>query len=120
MADQTIVDGLLEAARRLSNRCDALLPSLIGQGGVAHATNTLDYAWPLHEAWIRTWGGHGATTLLLGMNPGPWGMAQSGVPFGATGIVREELALPDLPLPTPEGAHPKRPIIGLSQERQEV
>ncbi|MEC7411310.1 MAG: hypothetical protein VYE08_01620, partial [Candidatus Thermoplasmatota archaeon] len=65
MADQTIVDGLLEAARRLSNRCDALLPSLIGQGGVAHATNTLDYAWPLHEAWIRTWGGHGATTLLL-------------------------------------------------------
>ena len=120
MADQTIVDGLLEAARRLSNRCDALLPSLIGQGGVAHATNTLDYAWPLHEAWIRTWGGHGATTLLLGMNPGPWGMAQSGVPFGATGIVREELALPDIPLPTPEGAHPKRPIIGLSQERQEV
>ncbi|MGB2275761.1 MAG: hypothetical protein ACPH5S_02160, partial [Candidatus Poseidoniaceae archaeon] len=120
MADQTIVDGLLEAARRLSNRCDALLPSLIGQGGVAHATNTLDYAWPLHEAWIRTWGGHGATTLLLGMNPGPWGMAQSGVPFGATGIVREDLALPDLALSTPAGAHPKRPIVGLSQERQEV
>ena len=120
MADQTIVDGLLEAARRLSNRCDALLPSLIGQGGVAHATNTLDYAWPLHEAWIRTWGGHGATTLLLGMNPGPWGMAQSGVPFGATGIVRDDLAIPDLPLTTPAGAHPKRPIVGLSQERQEV
>jgi single-strand selective monofunctional uracil DNA glycosylase len=87
---------------------------------VAHATNTLDYAWPLHEAWIRTWGGHGAATLLLGMNPGPWGMAQSGVPFGATGIVRDELEIPDLPMITPSGAHPKRPIVGLSQARQEV
>ena len=120
MGDATIVEGLLAAARRLSDRCDELLPSLLGQGGVAHATNTLDYAWPLHEAWIRTWGGHGATTLLLGMNPGPWGMAQSGVPFGATGIVREELEIPDHPMVTPSGAHPKRPIVGLSQARQEV
>tara|TARA_X000000950_G_scaffold287489_2_gene399968 strand:+ start:729 stop:1517 length:789 start_codon:yes stop_codon:yes gene_type:complete len=118
--DAAVIEGLLAAARALSERCDALLPSLIGQGGVAHATNTLDYAWPLHEAWIRTWGGHGASTLLLGMNPGPWGMAQSGVPFGATATVRDELEIPDLALETPVGAHPKRPIVGLSQERQEV
>jgi len=118
--DTAKVEGLLAAARRLSDRCDEAIPALIGAGGVAHATNPLDYAWPLHEAWIRTWGGHGARTLLLGMNPGPWGMAQSGVPFGATGVVRDDLGLPDLALTTPPGAHPQRPIEGLSLERQEV
>ncbi len=120
MQDLEAVEGLLEAARRLSTACDDAIPDLIGVGGVAHATNPLDYAWPLHEAWIRRWGGHGAKVLLLGMNPGPWGMAQSGVPFGATGIVRDALGLPDVRLETPKGAHPKRPIEGLSLTRQEV
>ena len=109
MQDTAVVDGLLAAATALSERCNALLPSLIGQGGVAHATNTLEYAWPLHEAWIRTWGGRGASTLMLGMNPGPWGMAQSGVPFGATGIVRDELRIPDLALETLSLIHISEP-----------
>ncbi|MEC7484925.1 MAG: uracil-DNA glycosylase family protein, partial [Candidatus Thermoplasmatota archaeon] len=87
---------------------------------VAHVTNPLDYAWEFHEQFIDTWSGFGATTLLLGMNPGPYGMAQTGVPFGATAMARDILQIEERDVQTPLGAHPKRPIEGLSMGRQEV
>ena len=87
---------------------------------MAHATNPLDYAWPHHEQYLEQWGGLGATTLLLGMNPGPWGMAQTGVPFGATEVAKNFLNIQPHALETPTNAHPKRPIVGLDLERQEV
>jgi single-strand selective monofunctional uracil DNA glycosylase len=54
------------------------------------------------------------------MNPGPYGMAQTGVPFGATKMATDVLGMEPVELQTPAGAHPKRPIQGLSMERQEV
>ena len=54
------------------------------------------------------------------MNPGPYGMAQTGVPFGATAMARDVLDIEERQILTPSGAHPKRPIEGLSMERQEV
>ena len=71
------VDQLKQAARRLSKACDEAITGLEASGAVAHATNPLDYAWAHHVQFIERWGGLGATTLLLGMNPGPWGMAQT-------------------------------------------
>ncbi|GIR75986.1 MAG: hypothetical protein CM15mP78_06850 [Candidatus Poseidoniales archaeon] len=82
------VDQLKQAARRLSAACDEAIAGLEASGAVAHATNPLDYAWAHHEQFLDLWGGLGATTLLLGMNPGPWGMAQTGVPFGATQVAK--------------------------------
>jgi single-strand selective monofunctional uracil DNA glycosylase len=114
------VDQLKQAARRLSRACDEAIPGLEASGAVAHATNPLDYAWAHHEQFLDRWGGLGATTLLLGMNPGPWGMAQTGVPFGATEVAKDFLRIEGRPLSTPANAHPKRPIVGLDLERQEV
>jgi single-strand selective monofunctional uracil DNA glycosylase len=117
---ETIVEDLLEAAKHLSEQCNKKIPALLRHKDVAHVTNPLDYAWELHEQYIRKWGGFGAKTLLLGMNPGPYGMAQTGVPFGATKMATEVLGMEPVELQTPAGAHPKRPIQGLSMERQEV
>ena len=114
------VEGLIEAAKQLSKYCDSSLKKIESMTPVCHATNPLDYAWAHHEQYIRKWGGFGADTLLLGMNPGPWGMAQSGVPFGSTQMAREKLEIVAHELDTPPNAHPKRPIVGLSLARQEV
>lgn len=115
-----VVGQLIEAAQRLSAICDAAIPVLEKKSSVEHATNPLDYAWPHHVQYLEKWGGLGATTLLLGMNPGPWGMAQTGVPFGATVVARDFLEIEARSLETPANAHPKRPIEGMALERQEV
>ncbi len=116
----TTVDLLKKAALSLSNHCDEAIAKIEATAKVAHATNPLNYAWPHHEQYLSMWGGLGATTLLLGMNPGPWGMAQTGVPFGATGVAVDFLNIEACSLETPDNAHPKRPIVGMKLERQEV
>lgn len=120
MAENDVVERLIEAARRLSSQCDAAISVLEKKTSVAHATNPLDYAWPHHEQFLRKWGNLGSHTLLLGMNPGPWGMAQTGVPFGATEVAQSFLQIEAKELETPVNAHPKRPIVGMSLERQEI
>jgi len=57
--------------------------------------------------------------VLLGMNPGPWGMAQTGVPFGEVGLVRDWLGI-ECAIDRPENEHPKRPVEGFGCERSEV
>ena len=111
---------LAEAAQRLSVICNAAIPKLEKKTIVAHATNPLDYAWPHHEQYLLKWGNRGGKTLLLGMNPGPWGMAQTGVPFGATEVAQSFLQIEARELETPSNAHPKRPIEGMALERQEI
>jgi len=53
------------------------------------------------------------------MNPGPWGMAQTGVPFGEIPIVREWIGV-STPIDKPDPEHPKRPIDGFSCQKSEV
>ncbi|MBU8871687.1 MAG: hypothetical protein KOO60_12545 [Gemmatimonadales bacterium] len=86
---------------------------------VAHVYNPLRYAWPMHEAYVRRYGTGPRRVLLLGMNPGPWGMAQTGVPFGEIAAVRDWLQL-EASVSRPEGEHPKRPVMGLACTRSEV
>ena len=64
--------------------------------------------------------GGGAKTLLLGMNPGPHGMGQMGIPFAATSVVRELLKITNLEVGQPRKPHPKRPISGLDWPKEEV
>ena len=111
---------LKDVASRLSEACNRGKKRILKHKSVAHVTNPLDYAWEFHEQFIDKWSEFGATTLLLGMNPGPYGMAQTGVPFGATAMARNILQIEERDVQTPLGAHPKRPIEGLSMERQEV
>ena len=109
----------LNAARELSAVCDRLGPKLVGIGEVAFVTNPLNYLSEYHESYLTQYSHLGAKTLLLGMNPGPYGMAQCGVPFGATAIARDFLKISGN-FSDPKGRHPKRPIGGLDFERQEI
>jgi single-strand selective monofunctional uracil DNA glycosylase len=86
---------------------------------VACIYNPLRYAWRLHEQYVRKWGASPRRVLMMGMNPGPWGMAQTGVPFGEVEVVRDFLGLNgEVGRPDPE--HPKRPVQGLACPRSEV
>jgi single-strand selective monofunctional uracil DNA glycosylase len=86
---------------------------------VSHVYNPLDYAWQAHRQYLERYG-HGRRELvLLGMNPGPWGMAQTGVPFGEVGLVRDWLGI-ETPVGRPDPEHPKRPVDGFGCTRSEV
>lgn len=86
---------------------------------VTHVYNPLDYAWTAHSQYIEKYGTGPKEVVLLGMNPGPWGMAQTGVPFGEVGVVRDWLRI-DAEIGRPYPEHPKRPVDGLACQRSEV
>lgn len=98
---------------------DALAPFVRPLEGIPVVLDPLDYAWEPHLAYLERFGGLGARALWLGMNPGPWGMAQTGVPFGAVPRVRDFLGI-ERPVRTPYLMHPKRPIEGFATQRVEV
>src|SRR5689334_5549537 len=77
---------------------------------VTHVYNPLEYAAPLHEAYLRRYGAGPKSVVLLGMNPGPFGMVQTGVPFGDVAVVRDWLAL-SARVTAPSGEHPRRPVL---------
>lgn len=86
---------------------------------VTHVYNPLRYAWAPHQAYLKRFAAGPREVLLLGMNPGPWGMAQTGVPFGEVGMVRDWIGV-TAPVLQPAHPHPKRPIQGFACTRSEV
>ncbi|RMH04464.1 MAG: single-strand selective monofunctional uracil-DNA glycosylase [Planctomycetota bacterium] len=86
---------------------------------VTHVYRPLDYAWEPHRRYLERYARPGVEAVLLGMNPGPWGMAQTGVPFGEVGLVRDWLGL-EAPVGRPDSEHPKRVVEGFSCRRSEV
>ncbi len=86
---------------------------------VACVYNPLDYAWDLHLAWLERYGRGPKEVVLLGMNPGPFGMVQTGVPFGEVEAVRSWLGLRGA-VKVPAQQHRKRPVEGLACKRSEV
>jgi single-strand selective monofunctional uracil DNA glycosylase len=86
---------------------------------VAYVYNPLEYARVPHEAYLEKWGKGPKEVLFLGMNPGPFGMAQTGVPFGDVKMVRDFLKITGkVEKPAPE--HPKRLVEGFQCQRSEV
>jgi single-strand selective monofunctional uracil DNA glycosylase len=86
---------------------------------VTHVYNPLEYAWKLHELYLKKFGTGQKEVLFLGMNPGPWGMAQTGIPFGEVNLVRDWIGL-NGPVEKPKKEHPKRPVLGFDTTRSEV
>ncbi|MDD3164085.1 MAG: single-stranded DNA-binding protein [Sphaerochaetaceae bacterium] len=81
--------------------------------------NPLDYARANHSEYLSRCVRHGARTMFLGMNPGPFGMVQTGVPFGAVPMVRDYLHICN-PVDHPAIEHPARQILGFDCPRTEV
>ncbi len=86
---------------------------------VSHVYNPLDYAWSAHEMYLRRYGQGHKRVVFLGMNPGPFGMAQTGVPFGEIAAVRDWLGI-ETRIGKPVCEHPKRPIEGFACKKSEV
>ncbi len=81
--------------------------------------NPLEYAWGPYKQYIETYGGPPKKAVFFGMNPGPWGMAQTGIPFGEIDAVREWLGIGGA-VGKPSVEHPKRPVDGFTCHRREV
>lgn len=86
---------------------------------VTHVYNPLNYARNPVEKYLELAGMGRKEVLFLGMNPGPWGMAQTGVPFGTVNMVRGWIGL-EGPVAKPPNEHPKRPVLGFQIGREEV
>lgn len=110
-----IARELLGAARELSHTLD----SLRFAPPVAHVYNPLQYAFAPYQAYVERYGATRKRIVLLGMNPGPFGMMQTGVPFGEVAAVRDWMGL-RAPVERPAQQHPKRPIEGFDCARSEV
>lgn len=109
------LDQLLAAAHTLR---DEVAPLRFAPP-VTHVYNPLEYAGAMHDAYLRRFGQGRKRAVFLGMNPGPWGMAQTGIPFGEVAMVRDWMKL-SAPIATPALEHPKRPVAGLACTRAEV
>jgi single-strand selective monofunctional uracil DNA glycosylase len=111
----SLSDSLIAAADELRT---VLRPLTFG-APVTHVYHPLDYAWRPHTAYTRKFGDTKKRVLFLGMNPGPFGMAQTGVPFGEIPAVRDWMGISEtVDRPSPE--HPKRPVEGFACPRSEV
>jgi single-strand selective monofunctional uracil DNA glycosylase len=86
---------------------------------VTHVYNPLDYAWAAHEVYLRRYANTKKRVVFLGMNPGPFGMAQTGVPFGEIKAIRDWLGI-QAAIRQPSHFHPKRPIQGFDCPRTEI
>lgn len=106
---------LLNAAETLSQR----LSSLAFASPITHVYNPLEYARNNYRAYVERFAQGPKLAVFLGMNPGPWGMAQTGIPFGEVRYVTTWLNINE-PVEKPPIEHPKRPILGAACKRSEV
>ena len=115
MPENKIAAALIAAARQLSTRVEALTFA----PPVSHIYNPLAYAWAPHELYLRRYAAGPRKIVFVGMNPGPFGMVQCGVPFGEIAAVRDWMGI-TASIAQPAQINPKRPIEGFACTRSEV
>jgi single-strand selective monofunctional uracil DNA glycosylase len=113
--ETAIAEALIAAAGELS----ATVESLSFSPPVSHRYNPLKYAWAAHELYLRRYGASRKKVVFIGMNPGPFGMVQCGVPFGEIDAVRHWMGI-EAKIDQPALINPKRPIEGFACTRSEV
>ncbi len=107
--------NLLEITETLKEELDRLEFS----APVAYVYNPLAYAFETHAHYLMRYGTGPKETVFVGMNPGPWGMAQTGVPFGEIEIVKNWLGI-DGTVAKPPREHPRKRVEGFRCKRSEV
>lgn len=106
---------LVKVSRTLSR----VVSKLEFGGPITQVYNPLQYAKRPHELYLSRFGAGPKEAVLVGMNPGPFGMGQTGVPFGDVGFVRDWMGI-EASVDRPANEHPKRPVLGFDCERSEV
>ncbi len=105
--------------RKITNELVTALETLSFKPPVTHVYNPLVYARSAWDAYCKKYGNGRKRVILVGMNPGPFGMAQCGVPFGEIAHAKHWLGI-DTPIGKPPVEHPKRPVLGFDCTRSEV
>jgi len=108
-------DRLIRASRALS----ALLDPIGFDAPVTHVYNPLRHAGRGYRRYLRRFADGPKRIVFLGMNPGPYGMTQTGVPFGEIAAVRDWLKIEER-IDRPDNEHPKRRVDGFECTRSEV
>ena len=111
-----IAGSLIRISRILARKAEALR---FPEPPVAHVYNPLVYARVAHEAYLSRYADGRKRVVFLGMNPGPFGMMQTAVPFGEVTVVRDWLGI-ESGVERPEREHPRRPVEGFGTTRSEV
>ena len=115
MPDPQSVKALIKAGKQLRDACEELEFA----SPVTHVYNPLEYAWKAHELFLKEHGASPKKVIFMGMNPGPFGMAQTSVPFGEIEAVRDWIGI-NTKVNKPKNEHTKRPIDGFDCTRSEV
>ncbi len=111
----TVPEQLVQSAESLCRRC----AEMSFAPPVNCVYNALDHAGEAHRVYLRRFARPRPKALFLGMNPGPWGMAQTGIPFGEVAAVRDWMGI-QVAIGKPDLEHPARPIEGFACPRSEV
>lgn len=112
---KSIASRVLEIEERLARD----LQSLELDPRVTHVYNPVHHAKMTHEMFLEGYTNSEKEVLFLGMNPGPWGMIQTGIPFGSITMAKDWLGI-EGPVLQPSKPHPKRPVLGFKCQRREV
>jgi single-strand selective monofunctional uracil DNA glycosylase len=113
-----IYKKMAKATQKLAIDCNTLQFTGVANS-VAHVYNPLDYAAKAHDTYLKRFGNSKKRVVFLGMNPGPYGMMQVGVPFGEVSVVRDWMGIIE-GVKAPLLQHPKRLIQGFDCQRSEV
>lgn len=111
--------SLAHSLIKVTLQLNAELEKLAFGSPVTHVYNPLIYAWPAHKLYLERYAATTKRVVFLGMNPGPFGMAQTAVPFGEISAVRDWMGI-EAEIGSPANVHPKRPINGFACTRSEV
>jgi single-strand selective monofunctional uracil DNA glycosylase len=113
------VSPIAERVLSVTNELVARLGRETFSAPVSHVYNPLVYARKGFDRYIHRFGQSAKQVIFVGMNPGPFGMVQTGVPFGDVQMVMSWMGI-QVPVAQPENSHPKRPVQGFSCARKEV
>ena len=114
------IKKIIKSSANLRDRATTLGKKLIEDcSNIEWTYNPLDYAWDIHKKYIELYGGLGAKTVILGMNPGH-GMGNTGIPFGCPEQVNKYLKIKDIKIKKIKKMHPKRTVYGLKCNKPEI
>ncbi|XP_014471234.1 PREDICTED: single-strand selective monofunctional uracil DNA glycosylase isoform X2 [Dinoponera quadriceps] len=114
----TISESIAEKLLSIEKQLSAEVQRITFQSVVRYIYNPLEYAFDPHAMYVRKYCNGPKKVIFLGINPGPWGMSQTGVPFGEVTMVRDWLKISGS-VGTPPKEHPDRKITGFQCRRSE-
>ncbi|KAI8124664.1 hypothetical protein FF38_10666 [Lucilia cuprina] len=119
MSANTDVDSeLWRQFYKLETQLNEKLRNITTPLEISYIYNPVEYAADLHQAYLKKYLKGGKKVLFIGLNPGPNGMGQTGIPFGNITTVRDKMGLNGT-VNQPPNIHPKRPVNGLATTIEE-